>query len=226
MTALHQRPFTAADLSIYRTMGDSLAVGGMSRVRLDKGRAHAQYFRNRCAAAAVWNALETCDDQWTGGLDFDCAPQEIYTLARAIDEYPEHAIGTSLTAAAEAACRLVGHGIRWMQLPHHDPQILAAWLATERTGIAYGTQWTAGHASPRRNVLIPTTEEIAPGHAIHLHGFDARFEYRPGWFQRKKTMPVFIVENSHTHPETDFYLPASGVPAHGLAAIVFIPPTY
>jgi len=225
MNPVHQRPFTTADLSIYRTMGESLAIGGMSQVRLDKGRAHAQKFRNRCAAAAVWNALETCDDQWKGGLDFLCTPQEIYVLARSIDEFPEHAIGTSLHAAAEAACRIVGQGIRWMELPC-EAQVLAAWIATERTGIAYGTQWTAGHATPRKNVLLPTPEQLAPGHAVHLHGFDANFSWRPRWWQAKRRMPVFVVENSHTHPELDFYLPASGVPVHGLAAIVFVPSTY
>jgi len=226
MTALHQRHFTEADRNIYAAIGNSLAMAGTTGIRLDKGQSHAQKFSNRCAAAAVWNVLETCDDQWTDPPERLTSPQEIYLAARALDDFAEYEPGTSLTAAAEAACRILGHGIRWMALPHNDPQILAAWLATEKTGIAFGTVWTGGDETPIKRNLIPTEERVGPGHAVHLHGFDSRHTWRRWFWQARKPMPSFIVENSHKHPELDFYYPASRVPAHGIAAIVFIPPNY
>jgi hypothetical protein len=227
MTYQHQRMFTKSDRNIYAAIGNSLAIAGTTRVELDKGAAHAQKFANRCAAAAVWNALETCDDQWDEYPDEVTNPQSIYLVAREIDDFAKHEPGTSLTAAAEAACRIIGHGLRWMSLPL-DPQILAAWIATEKTGIAFGTQWTAADNSPgRARILRPSGAFSPAGHAVHLHGFDARHTYRPRWWSpARMTEAMFLVENSHQFPELTYYYPAGRVAAHALAAVVFIPPAY
>lgn len=228
MTYRHQRIFTELDREIYATIGRSMAIAGTTEVSLDTGGFHAQKKSNRCAAAGVWNALETYDDRHDlpdhAGAP---TPPQIYDLSREIDPYQAWEKGTDLYSAAEATCELVGTGLRWMALPHNEPEILAAWLATERTGIAYGSVWTMGHANPTKRVMLPTQEQVGDGHAFHICGFKAAHTFRtyPWPFGKKLTIPVFLCENSHDQRGI-FFLPASGVPLHGLAAIVFIPPNY
>lgn len=228
MTAKHQRIFSDDDRATYAALGESLARAGTTRVELDRGEARPQYSANRCAAAACVNALETCAEQWGWDRDFP-DPAIVYLAAREIDEYDTSRKGTTLQAAAEATCRLVGHGLRWMELPQNDPQILAAWIATEKTGIAFGTMWSPGdnHPSGRTRILRPSGAFSRDGHAVHLHGFDAKHAYRPRWWSpAKKTEAMFLVENSHQFPEITFFYPAARVASHALSAVVFVPPHY
>jgi hypothetical protein len=173
-------------------------------VMLPIGGSFEQGFSNKCGAAAVWNTLETCD-RWLddpGSLALHCA---------------------------EAACQLLDGAANWMLLPL-DPRVLANWLLVEKTAIAYAMDWTSGHNVSRigkNKILFPNAEKVAQGHMISIRGFQKSRSYREGFFlRRKKSVPVFALENTHVRTSDDYFIQAAEIPVQGRMAIVFVPPTH
>lgn len=228
MTPCHQRPFTIgtehSDAGHLALVASSLPDHRTDRVLLPMGGSHFQGFSNRCAAHAVVNVLETLDAE--GKLEEDIPDAiEIYELAREKADQDVWDKGTFLEAAAEAVCDLMGGTLKWMFLPADDPNTLANWITVERTGIALGSMWTSGHLRPtwRTNVCVPNHETRAPGHAVALNGFVREYAFRPAFWKRRVTKPVFSFENTHRFSDQRFFLEPGAIRAYAHTAIVFTP---
>jgi hypothetical protein len=228
MTYLHQRQFTLggerSDAGILAYMASVMPP--VDSVMLPIGGSFEQGFSNKCGAAAVWNTLETCD-RW---LDEPLPTVDtIYEKARLLAGFDPWDKGSLALHCAEAACQLLDGAANWMLLPL-DPQVLGNWLLVEKTAIAYAMDWTSGHNVSRigkNKILFPNAEKVAQGHMISIRGFQKSRSYREGFFlRRKKSVPVFALENTHVRTSDDYFIQAAEIPVQGRMAIVFVPPTH
>lgn len=224
------RAFTDYDLMAYEAMG--AALRDVAEFRLPMGRSSFQGFSPRCAGEAIANVVETCGAKHGADLFPAIKPKAIYEIAQKLDNRPDFKGGTDLSAAAEAYCLLAGNGIRWMWLPS-DAAILAAWIRTEQTGVAFGMHWHQQDQRGASSRVLEWPGGIAEsGHAVHLFGFKRdhrwhRYNFLGMRFGKERSAPVFLMENTNnSHPELPFYLPASRIAVSGIETVVLIPPTY
>jgi hypothetical protein len=225
MTPLHQRTYSPrSDGTVLEARAKLLP--SIERVALPMGGSHEQGFSNKCAAAATWNVLETCD-AW---LDEPLPTVDaLYRDGRAIAGMEAWERGSFVPYVMEAACRLLDGAAKWMLLPL-DRKILRDWLAVEKTAIVYGMMWTGGHSAPalgRNSILFPSAESVAPGHAVAINGYEAARPYRSGFlWHRRRAAEVFSIENTHSNTRQRYYIQAAELPVFGLVAGVFVPPNY
>jgi hypothetical protein len=201
----------------------------MDEVMLPMGRSFSQGFSNKCAAAACWNILETCD-RW---LDEPLPTvNSIYQFARELAGQKAHHWGSYVPFVAEAACRLLDGAAKWMEIPKDDNQIqtMVNWLSVERTGILVGMDWTSGHNVSRfgkNDILFPNSEEVAPGHGFGVIGAQRQRSYREGFlWLKEKSVPVAAIENTHRSTDRPYFLQLADLKKRLRNAIVFVPPNY
>lgn len=222
----HNRAFLESDRDIYAAMGN--AFTGVDEFKLPMGKTPYQGYSPRCAGEAIGNVAETCYHRHGAALFPAIKPIEIYRRAKKLDNHPDFRGGTDLSAAAEAYCELAATGIRWMEIPR-DPQLFAAWMITERTGVALAMYWHMQDQYPgfARVMEKPPGAISTDAHAIHLFGWKRVHEWKRHWFDQRRKSPVLMVENSNwKHASKPGYLIPQRVQMSGIQAIVLIPPGY
>ncbi len=226
----HNRKFTegfpGSDRDIYDVLGNAMERYPM--FVLPRGKTPFQGKLNTCAAEMVLNLAE--DGRRKFGSDWfpsmDAA--ELYPAAREVVGVKKWKKGVSAEGAAEAYCQLVGTGVKWMNLPL-DPQLFAAWIKIEETGVGLGMYWPEQWNNPGGSRVLRS----APGtmaleaHAIRIAGWELEHQSKKYPWSKPTVSPVLWFENSaDKHPE----LPARMLPGlvnkYGLSAVVLIPPGY
>lgn len=201
----------------------------LDEVILPMGHSFSQGFSNKCAAAACWNILETCDAWLDEPLP---TVNSIYEFARELAGQKAHHWGSYVPYVAEAACRLMDGAAKWMEIPESKERIqtMLNWLSVHRTGILIGMDWTSGHNVSRfgkNDILFPNSEEVAPGHAVGVIGAQRKRFYREGFlWLREKSTPVFAIENTHRNTDRPYFIQIADMMKRLRNAIVFVPPNY